>query len=81
MTIDNATNNDSIIPLIQECIHSSFPCETAHFYIRSVAYILNLIVKDGLLKLIDPIVKLLRDNVKYIDSSTVRTNRFRDFVS
>ena len=82
MTVDNATNNDSMIPLLQECLngHSSFPCDGAHFHIRCAAHILNLIVKDGL-KAIDPAVKLVRDNVKYIDSSEARMIRFRDFVS
>ena len=49
MTIDNETNNESIIPLLQEYLngHSSFPCDGAHFHILSAAHILNLIVKDG----------------------------------
>nr|QIA97920.1 hypothetical protein AP_R.00g000180-v1.0.a3 [Amaranthus palmeri] len=56
MTVDNATNNDSMIPLLQECLN------------------------DGL-KAIDPAVTLVRDNVKYIDSSEARMNRFRDFYT
>ena len=82
MPVDNATNNDSIIPLLQECLndHSSIPCDGAHFHIRCAAHILNLIVEDGL-KAINPAIKLVRDNVKYIDSSEARMNRFKDFVS
>ena len=81
LTVGNATNNDSIIPLLQERLsgHSSFPCDGAHLHIYCTTQILNLIVKDGL-KSIDPTVKLVRNNIKYINLFEPRMNRYRDFV-
>ena len=51
VTVDNATNNDSMIALLQDCLtcDSFFPCGGVYFHIHCATHVLNLIVKDGLI--------------------------------
>ncbi|XP_021759556.1 zinc finger BED domain-containing protein RICESLEEPER 2-like [Chenopodium quinoa] len=82
MTIDNASNMDSMVGKLQIELDAmaKLPLDGKYFHVRCSAHILNLIVKEGL-KVIDESVAKVRENVKYVDSSEARLIRFERCVS
>ncbi|XP_021775206.1 uncharacterized protein LOC110739061 [Chenopodium quinoa] len=82
MTIDNASNMDSMVRKLQIELDAmaKLPLDGKYFHVRCSAHILNLIVKEGL-KVIDESIAKDQENVKYVDSSEARLIRFKRCVS
>ncbi|KAK9671711.1 hypothetical protein RND81_12G049600 [Saponaria officinalis] len=75
LTLDNASNNDSMVADMRNALMENLPRGGDYFHIRCCAHILNLVVKDGL-KVIDECVIKVREIVKYIDASEGRIIKF-----
>lgn len=79
LTCDNATTNDVMVQVMVRDLNRSnvFSFFAKFFYVRCVAYILNLIVEVGF-KFFDKTVLKLREVVTYISFSNPRLERFEE---
>jgi hypothetical protein len=70
ITLDNASANDRCAELLKQKLNikRAIFCEGEFLYLHCCAYILNLIVQDGL-KEIDNAIEKVRDSVKYVRGS------------
>ncbi|KMT05895.1 hypothetical protein BVRB_7g165530 [Beta vulgaris subsp. vulgaris] len=77
ITLDNASAND----VLSDAMTSELGliCEGEYFHVRCYAHILNLVVQDGLKKIVDSVIKV-RDTVKYCKGSQARRQRFLDYA-
>jgi hypothetical protein len=82
ITLDNASSNDVCVGLLRNQLNmkKALLCEGEFFHIRYCAYILNLIVQDGL-KNIDSAFQKIRDSVKYVRGSQMRKQNFLQAVN
>ena len=78
LTVDNYTTNDAMIERILEKISPrSFILGGQLFHMHCCAYILNLIVKDGLSIISDAIEKV-RDSVNFWTATPKREEKFKE---
>ncbi|KAJ9542181.1 hypothetical protein OSB04_028687 [Centaurea solstitialis] len=79
--VDNASSNDVAIGFMKNKLVSWGGSSTRVEYIhmRCIAYILNLVVQDGL-KLADASVKKIRDCVRWVRGSPSRLHKFKEFA-
>ena len=77
ITLDNASNNDNYQDFIKQKLNegSLLLCDGIFFHVRCGAYILNLIVQEGL-KVIDDSVIKIRETMKYLKGSESRMCKF-----
>ena len=70
ITLDNASNNDICQDFIKQKLNDRglLLCNGIFFHVRCDAYILNLIVQEGL-KVIDDSVIKIRETMKYLKGS------------
>lgn len=81
MTLDNASSNACFINLLifQLNVRKLLICNGDYVHIRCCAYILNLVVQDGL-KVIPGGIDKIRDSIKYLKASDPRKLKFRECV-
>ena len=81
MTLDNASSNNVSVDMLrtQLNIKKALVCQSDLFHLRCCAYILNLIVQDGL-KEIDGVVQKICECIKYVKGLQGRKVKFFDFV-
>ncbi|XP_026428804.1 zinc finger BED domain-containing protein RICESLEEPER 2-like [Papaver somniferum] len=81
ITLDNAANNGVCARIMQSRLVAKKILfnKGKYFHVRCCAHILDLIVKDGLVK-IDPYVLKIRKSVKSLKKSQVRKQKFLDIV-
>nr|XP_025677812.1 zinc finger BED domain-containing protein RICESLEEPER 2-like [Arachis hypogaea] len=81
VTVDNASSNDVAIKYLKQRLNSwnSIILNGEFIHMRCCAHIINLIVKEGLKK-IDESVLRIRSAVKYVRSSPSRASRFQKCV-
>ena len=72
MTLDNASVNDVFVDMlkIQLNLKNALYSNGEFFHVRCCAYILNLIIQDGLKEIDEPIYKV-RESIKYVRGSQV----------
>ena len=77
ITLDNASNNDNYQDFIKQKLNegSLLLRDGIFFHVRCGAYILNLIVQEGL-KVIDDSVIKIRETMKYLKGSESRMCKF-----
>ncbi|XP_025635831.1 zinc finger BED domain-containing protein RICESLEEPER 2-like [Arachis hypogaea] len=78
VSVDNASYNDSCLRALKDTIsdNNSLPVGGSLFHVRCCAYILNLLVQDGLGK-IKGIIHKVRESVQYVNFND---SRFKTFV-
>ncbi|KAH0749059.1 hypothetical protein KY290_028291 [Solanum tuberosum] len=81
VTLDNASANDSAIKHLKARIDDwkGVILRNEFLHVRCNAYILNIIVKEGLDEQIEPISRI-RNAVKYVKSSASRFASFKSYV-
>nr|QBG82600.1 zinc finger BED domain-containing protein RICESLEEPER2-like, from AA1 to 200 [Papaver somniferum] len=81
ITLDNAANNGACAIIMQSRLFAKKTLfnKGKYFHVRCCAHILSLIVKYGLVK-IDPAVLKIKQSVKSLKNSQVRTQKFLDIV-
>ena len=74
--------NDRCVELLKQKLNikRAILCEGEFFHLHCCAYILNLIVQDGL-KEIDDAIEKVRDSVKYVRGSQVRKQKFLQAIN
>jgi hypothetical protein len=82
ITLDNAFSNDVCVGLLKQTLNikKALLCDGEFFHLHCYAYILNLIVQDGL-KEINDVIQKIRDSVKYVRGSQVRKQNFLQAVN
>ena len=78
ITIDNVASNSGLISFIQKKTKQRKATILGHKYlhVRCSAYILNLIVREGLVEMDETIVKV-RKSVRYARSSPQRQSTYK----
>ena len=81
VTLDNATNNDSMQDILksQLVLRNDLVCGGEFFHVRCSAHILNLIVQDGL-KVIGNSLHKIRESIKFVKASESRELLFAKCV-
>lgn len=81
ITLDNATNNDSMQNILKGHLdlQKSLLCDGEFFHVRCSAHILNLIVQEGLKAANDALLRI-RESVKYVKGSAGRMRKFEQCV-
>ncbi|XP_024019952.1 zinc finger BED domain-containing protein RICESLEEPER 2-like [Morus notabilis] len=81
VTLANASTNDVSIDMLREqlVVKGVLVHNGDLFHMRCCAYILNLVVQEGLKQIDDSIVKI-HDSVNYVKGSQVRKQKFFDCV-
>ncbi|XP_015158388.1 zinc finger BED domain-containing protein RICESLEEPER 4-like [Solanum tuberosum] len=81
ITLDNATNNDSMQTILKGHLglQKSLLCDGEFFHVRCSAHILNLIVQEGLKAANDALFGI-RESVKYVKGSDGRMRKFDQCV-
>lgn len=81
VTLDNATNNDSMQYILksQLVLRNDLVCGGEFFHVRCSAHILNLIVQDGL-KVIGSSLHKIRESIKFVTASESRELLFAKCV-
>ncbi|KAH0635744.1 hypothetical protein KY289_035659 [Solanum tuberosum] len=81
ITLDNATNNDSMQTILKGHLglQKSLLCDGEFFHVRCSAHILNLIVQEGLKATNDALFRI-RESVKYVKGSDGRMRKFEQCV-
>ncbi|XP_048637574.1 zinc finger BED domain-containing protein RICESLEEPER 2-like [Brassica napus] len=81
VTLDNATNNDSMQDILksQLVLQNDLVCDGEFFHVRCSAHILNLIVQDGL-KVIGNSLHKIRESIKFVKASESRELLFAKCV-
>ncbi|XP_049358705.1 zinc finger BED domain-containing protein RICESLEEPER 2-like [Solanum verrucosum] len=81
ITLDNATNNDSMQTILKGHLglQKSLLCDGEFFHVRCSAHILNLIVQEGL-KTTNDVLFRIRESVKYVKGSDGRMRKFEQCV-
>ncbi|XP_031247880.1 zinc finger BED domain-containing protein RICESLEEPER 2-like [Pistacia vera] len=81
ISMDNASSNDTAIRILKEnlAIDNRLLCGGRLFHVRCCAYILNLIVQDGLSQ-IRSIIDDVRDSVAYVKQTESRLIVFSEIV-
>ncbi|XP_060183253.1 zinc finger BED domain-containing protein RICESLEEPER 2-like [Lycium barbarum] len=81
ITLDNATNNDSMQNILKGhlSLQQSLLCDGEYFHVRCSAQILNLIVQEGLKAANDALFRV-RESVKYVKGSDARMRKFEQCV-
>ncbi|KAH9768720.1 putative AC transposase [Citrus sinensis] len=81
LTVDNASSNDVCVVMLksQLRLRNALVCDGDFFHIRCCAYIINLIVQQGL-KEIEKEIEKARESVKYVKGSQVRKRKFLECV-
>lgn len=79
ITLDNASNNKSACDLLQESGKSDMFFDGEHLLVRCCAHILNILVQDGM-HVGDSTIELIRDLVRYINSSPARIQAFNEIA-
>lgn len=76
ISVDNASYNDSCLKNLKDnlSLSSKLLLDGALFHVRCCAYILNLLVQDGLSQIKESISNV-RESVKYINHDDARLNR------
>ncbi|XP_059629539.1 zinc finger BED domain-containing protein RICESLEEPER 2-like [Cornus florida] len=82
ITLDNASPNCSFVELLksQLNLNDALLSGGEFFHIRCCAYILNLIVQEGLKEVDESIIKI-HESVKYVKGSQMRKQKFFECVS
>ncbi|GJT10872.1 zinc finger BED domain-containing protein RICESLEEPER 2 [Tanacetum coccineum] len=78
MTVDNIASNDKALEYLLENLPTKYD-DGKHFHVRCMAYILNLVVKDGL-KAYKKEVETIALAVKYIKHLSQRVTNFKESV-
>ncbi|GJV19869.1 zinc finger BED domain-containing protein RICESLEEPER 2 [Tanacetum coccineum] len=78
MTVDNIASNDRALEYLLENLPTKYD-DGKHFHVRCMAYILNLVVKDGL-KAYKKEVDTIALAVKYIKHLSQRDTNFKESV-
>lgn len=81
VTVDNASSNDVAIQYLKRRLNhwGTTVLDGKYLHMRCVAYILNLVVKDGL-KDLDPSIVKIRLAVRFVRSSPARLEKFKACV-
>jgi len=81
ITLDNATNNDSMKTILKGHLglQKSLLCDGEFFHVCCSAHILNLIVQEGLKAANDTLFRI-RESVKYVKGSDGRMRKFEQCV-
>ncbi|KAH0708975.1 hypothetical protein KY284_010402 [Solanum tuberosum] len=81
ITLDNATNNDSMQTILKGHLglQKSLLCDGEFFHVCCSAHILNLIVQEGLKAANDALFRI-RESVKYVKGSDGRMRKFEQCV-
>uniref|UniRef100_A0A8R7QME6 BED-type domain-containing protein n=1 Tax=Triticum urartu TaxID=4572 RepID=A0A8R7QME6_TRIUA len=79
VTLDNASNNDGAVDALKAkfLVRRGADFDAQYFHVRCCAHILNLVVQDGT-EVLDPLIKSLRQTVKYFKRSPSRLKAFVD---
>ena len=82
ITLDNASSNKAFVDILktQMNLHKALVCDGEFLHKRCCAYILNLIIQDGL-KEIDEVALKIRESIGYIKGSQVRKQKFVESVN
>jgi len=82
LVLDNRSVNDCVIRDILKKLTpvGDLLLDGQLFHVRCCAHIINLIVQDGIDSIKDVLVKV-RESVKYINSSTLRLQKFEEVAS
>ena len=82
LTLDNASANDNMQDILKEklSLQDSLLCDDQFFHVRYCAYILNLIVQEGL-KVVGGALDKIRESIKYVKASEGRMKSFHECVS
>ncbi|XP_071916216.1 zinc finger BED domain-containing protein RICESLEEPER 2-like [Coffea arabica] len=81
ISVDNASNNDVAIRLLKDDFSRSkkLLCGGKLFHVRCCAHILNLVVQDGLSKIVD-ITNNIRESVEFVNRSKGRALLFAEIA-
>ncbi|XP_027347945.1 zinc finger BED domain-containing protein RICESLEEPER 2-like [Abrus precatorius] len=81
ITLDNAFVNDNMQDILKNHlrVQNSLLCDGEFFHVHCSAYILNLIVQEGL-KVTNETLFKIRESVKYVRGSDGRMIKFQDYV-
>ena len=81
ISVDNASNNDVAIRLLKDDFSRSkkLLCGGKLFHVRCCAHILNLVVQDGLSKIVD-ITNNIRESVEFVNRSEGRALLFAEIA-
>ena len=80
MTLDNANNNTNACEELIKYHKHELLLEGQHLHVRCCAHILNILVQDGM-KIIHEAIDMIRELLKYIDSSPSRLQDFNTIAS
>ncbi|KAK5845548.1 hypothetical protein PVK06_001739 [Gossypium arboreum] len=81
ISVDDASYNDAVVRMLNDSIsfHKRLSLNGKLFHICCYAYILNLLVHDGLSK-IEDVIDNVRESAKHITASTVHLTMFNDSI-
>ncbi|SPT18541.1 unnamed protein product [Triticum aestivum] len=80
LTLDNASNNTNACEQLRKYYKHELLLEDQHLHVRCCAHILNILVHDGM-KIIHEAIDMIRELLKYIDSSPSRLQDFNTIAS
>jgi len=82
LTLDNASNNGAMVKLMKTHLINKkmLFCGGRLFRQRCAAHVINLICQAGL-DYLSPMIRKIRETVKYIRSSSARKEKFEEIVS
>lgn len=80
LTLDNASNNTNACEELIKYHKHELLLEGQHLHVRCCAHILNILVQDGM-KVIHEAIDMIRELLKYIDSSPSRLQDFNTITS
>ncbi|KAH7833117.1 hypothetical protein Vadar_003267 [Vaccinium darrowii] len=82
LILDNAKYNDGLVDVLKRHISlsNSLVCDGQFFHIHCGAYVLNLIVQEGL-KVIDEAIYNIRESAKYVRGSEGRKIKFAECIA
>ncbi|KAJ1270677.1 hypothetical protein BS78_06G070100 [Paspalum vaginatum] len=77
ITLDNASNNDTVVTNLKTKLlaRKNTQFDPIYFHVRCTSHIVNLVVNDGL-QPIDPLISNVRNTVKYFKRSPARMYKF-----
>ncbi|SPT21199.1 unnamed protein product [Triticum aestivum] len=80
LTLDNASNNTNACEELIKYHKHELLLEGQHLHVRCCGHILNILVQDGM-KIIHEAIDMIRELMKYIDSSPSRLQDFNTIAS
>ena len=75
ITLDNANNNNAAVRILKDAIKRLLMLGGKIFHVCCCAYIINLLVQDGLSE-IETVIENVRESVKYLIASKARLIKF-----